>query len=151
MAAPIALITASLLVGVFAFPILESIGGFSFFGNGDAGLSTLFRTKTNWLLLHEMAYSPWLGIGVREAFAVRTGGYISHTLYVLASAASGTIVLFAVLALVVKRLFLCDTVSRLIFLNTFALLLLNMTFVNDPLPVYGFALAISMYGTQSSN
>lgn len=136
----ISLILLAVSIGVFSYPLLEATGQFSLMGSGDAELSTLYRTQANWLLLQELQMSPWLGLGVQGAFSVRAGGYISHTLFVLAFSIFGAIVSLAVLALIVMRYFSCEKARRPLVLGAFSIIVVNMIFVNDPLSVYGFVI-----------
>lgn len=144
------LIVLAVLVAVFSYPLLEAAGQFSLMGSGDAELSTIYRSKTNWLLLQELQTSPWLGLGVRGAFSVRAGGYISHTLFILAVSIFGAIVSLAVLALVVRRCVACERARRPVVFGALSIIVVNMVFVNDPLPVYGFVLIVALsFGCQA--
>lgn len=143
---PIALMLLTVMVSIFAFPVLEMAHGYAVFGSGDSALSTQYRVKANWDLLQELFVSPWTGVGAQGAFSVRSGGYISHTLFLLCSATVGVVVFAVSLMLLVLRIGVCTPQQRFLGLSTFSMIVLSMAFVNDPLPVYGFVLAVVLQG-----
>jgi len=131
------------ILGVaLSYPVLQFLSGFSWFGGGDSGLSTLYRSEANWLLLKALADSPLLGIGWDGVAQVRSGGYISHSLYVIVVAGYGLLGLLPVLYffglwLNAETLFQCYKKSIIIMV-----LIIATSFINDPMPWFGFIMAL---------
>lgn len=141
---PLLLLTSVIVIlgAIFSYPLLNVASGFAWFGAGDNALSTAIRSGSNWTLLVQFLDSPLHGLGWQEVLSVRSEKYISHTFYVIILAAYGVIGMAPFVLLAVSWVRSVSRRDQQLRVMTMLLILTMATFVNDPLPLYGFILAL---------
>jgi hypothetical protein len=135
---PIIMATVSL-----SYPIFVQLQAFSWLGGGKAALSAQFRSEANWLLISKAVMDhPLLGMGWNMVLETRSGGYITHTLYLIIFAAYGLLGSVPLLAWFI--LFLAKTRDRMRVLLAMSstVIIVSASFVNDPVAWYGLLFAL---------
>lgn len=139
-------LAASILIMVIVainFPLMEQFGGFSWLGSGNPTLSARFRSEVNWLLLGRFLDSPLSGMGWNAVLDVRSGGYICHTFYLILLASYGLLGVLPLMAWLGIWLYFAPATERGLFSMTILAVVVNASFVNDPVGWYGLALSLA--------
>lgn len=130
------------VAGVSELTAFASAGANVIPGSSDNYLSTLYRIQTNHHLLSVIMENPLLGVGFAETITIRSGEYISHTLYLTLLAAYGVVGCLPIALILMGTAYQPDR-RRLIAGNIAIFLIFAVTsFVNDPLLWIGMALAL---------
>lgn len=141
---PLLLLTSAIIIlgAIFSYPLLHMSSGFGWFGSGDDALSTEIRSASNWGLLIHYLDSPFHGLGWQEVLSVRSDKYISHTFFVIILAAYGVVGVVPLVLLAVAWVRSVDRRNQQLRVMMMLLVVATATFVNDPLPLYGFILGL---------
>lgn len=131
-----------MIVVSFSYPILNLTSVAEWLGQGDDILSSEFRSHSNWMLWRVFMDNPLFGIGWAGVVDVRSGGYISHTLYLMLLSAYG-ITGFALLLLWLGVwIYSLPLVNRQRFSEAVLLIVAAASFSNDILIWYGMIFSL---------
>ena len=90
--------TVGIIVCATTYPMLTKLGYLPSFEDPeilaqatDDIKSSVYRSAANYQLFNKFLDNPFVGIGLSQVLNIRTGGYISHTYFLLPLAAYGII------------------------------------------------------------